>query len=94
MIDFSLAAEADIAAINREGIRLFGPRQAQKYGAEMADAFRVIAEFPLASPVREGFARPIRVKPFGSHVLLYELKDEVALILRIRHGHEDWAPDL
>ena len=92
-IDFSRAAEADIAAINREGIRLFGPRQAQKYASEMAGAFRLIAEFPLTSPVRDGLGRPVRVRPFGAHLVVYELKDEVALVLRIRHGHEDWTAD-
>ncbi|MFN3312235.1 MAG: type II toxin-antitoxin system RelE/ParE family toxin [Hyphomonas sp.] len=92
-IDFSLAAEADIAAINREGIRLFGLRQAEKYSHDMAKAFRLIADYPLASPVRDGFERPIRIRPFGAHVVLYELRDDVALILRIRHGHEDWTAD-
>ena len=92
-IYFSRQAEADIAAVNREGIRLFGESQAQKYAAEMAQAFRLIADFPLASPVRDGLKRPVRVRPFGSYVILYELKDEVAFVLRIRHGHEDWIAD-
>ena len=92
-IDFSWEAEADIAAINREGIRLFGAQQAQKYAGEMAEAFRVIAEYPLASPSRNEFGRPVRVRPFRSHVILYEVKEEVTLILRIRHGHEDWTAD-
>lgn len=92
-IDFSREAEADIAAINREGIRMFGLQQAQKYATEMAEAFRLIAEYPLASPVRNELDRPVRVRPFGSHVILYEIREEVALILRIRHGHEDWSTD-
>jgi len=93
-IDFSWQAEADIAAINREGIRLFGRQQANKYALEMAEAFRLIGEYPLSSPVREGLNRPVRVRPFGSHVILYELNDGIALILRIRHGHEDWQGDI
>lgn len=92
-IDFSREAEADIAAINREGIRLFGVQQARKYAEEMADAFRLIAEYPLASPSRNELVRPVRVRAFGSHVILYEIKEDVALILRIRHGHEDWTAD-
>jgi len=92
-IDFSRQAEADIVAINREGIRLFGIKQAQKYAADMAEAFRLIGEFPQSSPEREGFNRPVRVRPFGSHVILYELRDDVAIILRIRHGHEDWTAE-
>lgn len=92
-IDFSREAEADIAKINREGIRLFGVQQAQRYAADLAQAFRMIADFPLASPMREGFQREVRVRPFGAHVILYELTEDTALILRIRHGHEDWSSD-
>lgn len=92
-IAFSRQAEADIAAINREGIGLFGPRQAQKYAGEMAEAFRMIASYPHASPVREELAHPVRVRAFGSHVILYELREDLVLILRIRHGYEDWSAD-
>ncbi len=92
-IDFSWQAEADIVSIQREGIRLFGPKQAQKYAGEMAEAFRMIAEYPLASPVREELDRPIRVRAFGSHLILYELKEDVVLVLRVRHGHEDWLSE-
>jgi toxin ParE1/3/4 len=92
-IDFSREAEADIAKINREGIRLFGLQQAQKYAGELAEAFRMIANFPLASPVREGLQGNVRVRPFGAHVILYELTEDTAFVLRIRHGHEDWSSD-
>jgi len=53
-IDFSREAEVDIAKINREGIRLFGLQQAQQYAHGLAQAFRLIADYPQASPVREG----------------------------------------
>lgn len=90
-IDFSRAAEADIAAINREGIRLFGPQQAMKYAQGLAETFESIAVYPLASPVRDYMLRQVRIRPYGAHVILYEIADDTALVLRIRHGREDWA---
>ena len=90
-IDFSREAEADIAGINREGIRLFGVQQAQHYAAGLTQAFRLIADYPQASPVREGMTRSVRTRPYGVHVILYEITGDTALILRICHGREDWT---
>jgi toxin ParE1/3/4 len=92
-IDFSRAAEADISAINRDEIRRFGLQQAALYAAQMAQALQLIAEFPLASPTKAGPDMNVRVRPFGVHVILYELRAETAWILRVRHGHEDWQGD-
>jgi toxin ParE1/3/4 len=92
-VDFTNAAEADIAAINREGIRQFGEGQARKYASEMAEAFEQIGEYSFASPGRAGRESRVRVRPFGAHIILYEIQDESVLILRIRHGHEDWQAD-
>ena len=92
-VRFTNAAEADIAQINREGIRLFGPQQAQAYAGGLAQAFRLIGEFPHASPEREYMRRPVRVRAYGSHVIVYLVLEEYVLIVRIRHGREDWQED-
>ncbi len=92
-IDFSREAETDIASINRESIQLFGARQAAKYASGLARAFRSIADFPFAYPVREGMLRMVRIRPYEAHVILYEVVDGTVLILRIRHGREDWMDD-
>jgi len=90
-IDFSREAEADIAGINREGIRMFGAAQSQLYAQGLAQAFRLIADYPMASPVRDGMQRSVRTRPYGVHVILYEITGDTALILRICHGREDWT---
>ena len=92
-IDFSREAEADIVHINRESIRQFGVKQAQSYAHGLAQAFALIARFPLASPERDYMRRPVRVCTYGSHVIIYRVEDNVVLILRIRHGREDWQED-
>ena len=92
-IDFSRAAEADIAHINREGIRLFGVKQAQAYAQGLAHAFELLAEFPLANPERTYMRRPIRAHTYGAHVIIYAIKNDTVLVLRIRHGREDWQEE-
>lgn len=92
-VRFTHAAEADIAQINREGLRLFGPQQAQAYADGLAQAFRLIGAFPHASPERDYMRRPVRVRAYGSHVILYLILDEYVLVVRIRHGREEWQED-
>ncbi|MEM9740490.1 MAG: type II toxin-antitoxin system RelE/ParE family toxin [Pseudomonadota bacterium] len=92
-IDFSYEAEADIAHINREGIRLFGETQAKAYANGLGKAFATIATYPMASPERAYLRRPARVQPYGSHVIIYRVEHDTVLILRIRHGREDWQED-
>ena len=36
---------------------------------------------------------PVRVRPYKSHVILYVVDEAGALVLHIRHGHEDWQTD-
>jgi toxin ParE1/3/4 len=35
----------------------------------------------------------VRAFPHGSHVILYEQTETGIVILRVRHGHEDWLND-
>ncbi len=37
---------------------------------------------------------PVRIQPCGRHLVVYVAEDGGdVLIIRIRHGHEDWAQD-
>lgn len=87
---FSREAQIDAALMNREGLRLFGPNQAAKYQAGMRDALRTIEAFPMSNPERHYKEQKVRVRPYGSHLILYTVDDEALTILRIRHVREDW----
>ncbi|MDF1778779.1 MAG: type II toxin-antitoxin system RelE/ParE family toxin [Rhizobiaceae bacterium] len=88
----SREAEEDIISIAEAGLRLFGRAQAQKYHDELFDLFDLIAANPHMARQREELAPPVRIHPFKAHLIIYITKEggEV-LIIRIRHGHEDWA---
>lgn len=87
------AAADDLVRIYLEGLALFGPAQADRYHDGPAAAFAFLAEYPLAARLRDEIAPPVRVHRYQSHLIVYEVaEDDVVLILRVRHGREDWLP--
>jgi len=83
-------ARDDLRAIDEQGQRLFGRRQAARYNRELMDAMARLADYPLIYPERREFDPPLRVCPHKAHVILYRLADETVTILPVRHGREDW----
>ena len=72
---------------------MFGRQQAAAYATGRASAMRMIVDYPLSSLLRHETQWPIRVRPYKSHVILYTVDEAGVLVLRIRHGHEDWQAD-
>ena len=88
----SLAAEEDIVGIAEQGIRLFGAVQARQYHDELFAIFDLIAASPRMARERLELSPPMRIHPFKAHLVVYRIEaDGDVLIVRIRHGHEDWA---
>lgn len=90
----SVNAEGDIVRAYREGVRLFGVEQAEKYYAGMEQAFEFLSDTPKAARERTEITPPVRVHPYRSHIIVYLIDSEgEVLILRIRHGRENWEND-
>ncbi|HEY9056119.1 MAG TPA: type II toxin-antitoxin system RelE/ParE family toxin [Aurantimonas sp.] len=83
-------AADDIQCIYANGIRLFGARQAAQYHARLRRNFETLARHPELARERTELAPPVRVHPCGSHVIVYVIDQNGVLIVRVRHGHEDW----
>ncbi len=87
------AAADDILNIFIEGLVLFGLAQADKYHDGLTATFELLADFPRAARLREEIQPPVRAYRYKSHMILYDLSaGDTVIILRIRHGHEDWIP--
>ena len=81
--------------ILHEGLVQFGIEQARRYRAGITDAFALLAAFPRLARLRDEIERPIRVHRFEAHLILYDIVDDGSiLIVRIRHGREDWQADV
>lgn len=83
-------AADDIQCIYAGGIRLFGAGQAAQYHARLRRCFDMLARHPQLARERTELTPPIRVHPCGSHVIVYVIDRNGVLIVRVRHGHEDW----
>ncbi|MFC5344084.1 type II toxin-antitoxin system RelE/ParE family toxin [Brevundimonas staleyi] len=86
-----MAARADLRAIYTQSAELFGFAQADAYAASFAQSFARIAAFPQIGRHRDDISPPARVLSHKSHVIIYDLEDDGAVVIRIRHAHEDWT---
>lgn len=87
----SNAANADLDAILTYGILNHGERRADTYYEGLVQQFESLVRNPHLYPERTEISPPVRVCPFGVHVIIYTLEDTgTVLIIRVRHGHEDW----
>ncbi|MGV1761358.1 type II toxin-antitoxin system RelE/ParE family toxin [Rhizobium sp. A22-96] len=90
----SAAAEEDIIAIAEQGVRMFGLAQARRYHDELFAVLDLIAASPRMAREREEISPPVRIHPFKAHLVVYRIEESGAiLVIRIRHGHEDWIGD-
>lgn len=87
-------AEEDMLNIAEFGIRSFGEAQARSYHRDLFRTFGLIADFPRIARERTEISPPVRIHPHKAHLIVYLIdgKGDV-LILRIRHGHEDWSEE-
>ena len=84
-------AAEDLRHIHREGKRLFGREQADRYHLHLRTALEILAQNPKAARERKEITPPVRVHPSGSHLIVY-VENEIGgiLVIRVRHCREDW----
>lgn len=90
MLKLSQAADEDLLNIYVEGITQFGLAQAQAYHEGLKRALDTIERYPAAARERLELRPPMRVHRYRSHVIMYIAEGEDVIIVRIRHGREDW----
>lgn len=87
-------AEEDVIDIAEQGVRLFGPVQAGRYHDELFAVFDLIVASPRMARERLEITPPVRIHPFKAHLVVYRIEqDGDILIIRVRHGHENWADE-
>nr|WP_296820793.1 type II toxin-antitoxin system RelE/ParE family toxin [Brevundimonas sp.] len=71
----------------------FGLQAADRYSAGLKAAMARLADFPRLAQERSDLSRPVRVLPYGSHIVVYATENDSVHVLRIRHASEDWHGD-
>lgn len=95
MMPFNLSVEAeeDIISIAEQGICTFGSAAAQGYHDQLFAVFDLLASNPRMASKREEISTCQDIS-FQSHLVVYRIEDSGSIfVVRIRHGHEDWARD-
>ena len=86
----SLLAEEDLIQIYIQSVESFGFSQASEYHQKLSKTIRFLATNPLAAPIRPELQGEVRIHPVASHIVLYTVRQQDILVLRIRHAREDW----
>lgn len=76
--------------IYAEGVVDYGVVQADLYHDQLFDLFDLLAENPQMARERPELVPPVRAHPYKSHVVIYKTEAPDILIIRVRHGSEDW----
>ncbi len=85
------AAADDLASIFLSGLEMFGLEQADAYHDGIEATLAFLAEYPRAARLRHEIDPPVRAYPYKAHLIVYELAEDDVVILRVRHGREDWV---
>lgn len=85
-------AKADMITLYVDGAKKHGTARAERYYAGLITQFEHIARNPELYHERTELTPSVRVCPYGSHIIIYTVsEDDSVLIVRVRHGHEDWV---
>lgn len=72
------------------GIQEFGAEQAERYHKGLIRTFGILADNPSLAREHKELAPPVRIHPYGSHLIIYTLRENGVLIVRVLHGRQDW----
>lgn len=82
-------AGQDIADIWIDGAEHWGVDQADRYFDAMVNLFDLLSEQPEMARLRDEFSPPVRIHPYGSHVVAYETVETGIAIIRVLHNRQN-----
>lgn len=89
--EISVKAEEDMLHLYVDGAKRHGIDQAERYYAGLIRQFETLTLNPELYHERTEIDPPVRVCPYGVYVVIYMVTETgQVLIIRVRHGREDW----
>ncbi|WP_457647444.1 type II toxin-antitoxin system RelE/ParE family toxin [Profundibacter sp.] len=82
-------AEQDITDIWIYGADRWGVDQADNYFDGMVNLFSLLSEQPEMACLRDEFRPPVRIHPYGAHVVVYETVETGIAIIRVLHNRRN-----
>lgn len=90
-VRLSKEAVIDLDQLIPQGVALFGPKQATRYFNEVRGKIAALGDTIAFDRERPELGDGVRVKRHKAHVILYRVTESEFVILRVRHGREDWV---
>ncbi len=82
-------AEEDLIDIWAYGYDTWGETQADKYADSLEDMIKSIASSPKKHRLRTEFRPSVRICPHISHIIIYKIKEDSIVIIRVLHKSMD-----
>ena len=88
---FAISHEAkkDLRSIGLYTQRKWGKKQRRKYLSALWNKFQFLFDNPLVCRERKELNRPVRIYRQGNHLIIYVIRDESILIVRVLHTSMD-----
>ena len=86
---FSNEAENDLIEVYRYGYLNHGERKAELYQKALKEKCQFLVDSPKLCREREEFTSSIRIHHHKKHLIIYTIKTEYILIIRILHERMD-----
>ena len=93
-VRFTAQADADIIDCYLYGFLNFGRNQAEHYEQSLRHVIKIIAENPRIAPERREYAPPMRVHHHAKHYIVYLIKEDHILIVRVLRDDVDLTKHL
>lgn len=86
----SRKADEDIVGIYLHGVREFGAHQAERYHAGLMETLHLLSEQPMIARERHEFRPTVRIHAHQAHLIVYQVRQNDVLVLRVLDGRQDW----
>jgi toxin ParE1/3/4 len=86
----TIQAVTDLEEIWRYSAEKWSIEQADTYTDDLTDTFDLLASMPTLGRERTEFSPPVRIHAHGHHLIVYTLKNNAVIIIRILGGKQDW----
>lgn len=83
-------ADRELIEIYVFGAEQFGVQQSEQYLEGLFQTFDLLAENPHLARERRELNPPMRLHPYGAHMIDYTITGDDILIVRVLHGRQDW----
>lgn len=87
-------ADKDVVELYEYGALTYGLAAATRYALGLREHFHFLSQFPRSARERREVRPPVRIFPYGSHIVAYRIDDEDVVVVRVLHHSSDWRDEL